>query len=359
MSDNRYYVNLNRGANVRRHAERSSQSVETVRFSLWLVSLRTPRCSTWLVSLLLDKITRRSDGICLYGIAPPKAATASERLAEIAAMQTARIKALQPDGLIVYDLQDESERNRSPRPFPFLPTIDPDEYADRWLANLDVPKIVYRSVGRFSPESLGRWAAAPMRGPRFTVLVGASTSRGAERPAFRLDDAYAVLQAHAHDVVLGGIAIAERHGVKGDEHARLIAKAERGCRFFVTQAVYDVTSTKSLLSDYHYALRARDEKPVPIILTFSPCGSQKTLALLRWLGVSIPRWLENELVHHGDILGRSVDLCDEMFDEILAFARAKDIPIGINVESVSISRAEIEASTELFTRLQRRLARGV
>lgn len=269
-------------------------------------------------------------------------------------MQTARISALAPDGLIVYDLQDESERTRTPRPFPYLPTVEPDAYADRWLGNLDVPKIVYRSVGRFSPESLGDWAAAPNPGPRFTVLVGAATSRGAERPGFRLDDAYAVLQARARDVVLGGIAIAERHGSKGDEHVRLLAKVERGCRFFVTQAVYDVTSTKSLLSDYYYALRARDEKPVPIILTFSPCGSPKTLSLLRWLGVSVPRWLENELVHHGDILARSVDLCDEICEEIIAFARAKEMPIGINVESVSIARAEIEASVELFTRLRRR-----
>lgn len=269
-------------------------------------------------------------------------------------MQTARIRALAPDGLIVYDLQDESERTRTPRPFPYLPTIDPEEYADRWLANLDLPKIVYRSVGRFSHESLGNWAAAPTRAPRFTVLVGASTSRAAERPGFLLDDAYAVLQARARDVVLGGIAIAERHGVKGDEHVRLLSKVERGCRFFVTQAVYDVTSTKSLLSDYYYALRARDEKPVPIILTFSPCGSPKTLSLLRWLGVSVPRWLENELVHHGDILTRSVDLCDEICEEVIAFARAKEIPIGFNVESVSIARAEIEASVELFRRLRRR-----
>ena len=71
------------------------------------------------MSLLLDKIARRVDGICLYGIAPPKAATTPERLEEIAAMQTARIRALAPDGLIVYDLQDESERTRTPRPFPY------------------------------------------------------------------------------------------------------------------------------------------------------------------------------------------------------------------------------------------------
>ena len=51
-------------------------------------------------------------------------------------------------------------------------------------------------------------------------------------------------------MLLGGIAIAERHAQGGDEHARILAKTAAGCRFFVSQAVYDVTATKSLLSDY-------------------------------------------------------------------------------------------------------------
>ena len=32
--------------------------------------------------------------------------------------------------------------------------------------------------------------------------------------------------------------------------------------------------------------------PLPVILTFSPCGSQKTLAFMKWLGIAFPRWLE-------------------------------------------------------------------
>ena len=35
--------------------------------------------------------------------------------------------------------------------------------------------------------------------------------------------------------------------------------------------------------------------PLPVILTFTPCGSVKTLSFMKWLGVAFPRWLENEL----------------------------------------------------------------
>jgi hypothetical protein len=303
---------------------------------------------------LADLISRRATGACLYGIAPPKQQTPPERLAEVVATQVDRVRALAPDGLVIYDVQDESDRTSAPRPFPFLPTLEPDAYAEEHLAALEIPKIVYRAVGRRSREEFGQWCdqQAAAAQARFSVLVGASSGRGQQTPALRLDDAYDVVKARAPGLFLGGIAIAERHGAKGDEHERMLAKTQRGCRFFITQAVYDPTSTKSLLSDYHYALKERGQPPLPVILTFSPCGSAKTLDFMRWLGISIPRWLENELRHTGDILARSLRLCEEICAEIAAFAQDKGLPIGVNVESVSIRRVEIEASLELFGRLR-------
>jgi len=42
---------------------------------------------------------------------------------------------------------------------------------------------------------------------------------------------------------------------------------------------------------------------------------------------------------------------------VLDFAARKNLPVGVNVESVSIRKAEIEASAELFNRLKARLRR--
>ena len=135
----------------------------------------------------------------------------------------------------------------------------------------------------------------------------------------------------------------------------MLAKMREGCRFFVTQAVYHVSVSKSLISDYALALAAMEREPVPLILTFAPCASEKTLAFMQWLGISFPRWLENELKHAPDPLATSLRLCETIFDEVYAFARSKQVPLGINVESVSIRKAEIEASVELFESLRRRM----
>jgi hypothetical protein len=110
-----------------------------------------------------------------------------------------------------------------------------------------------------------------------------------------------------------------------------------------------------LLSDYHLALNAEEREAVPIILTFSPCASRKTLALMCWLGISFPRWLENELIHAGDPLATSLGLCQRLFEDICDYATQKGLPLGINVESISMRKAEIDASVELFEALSARL----
>src|SRR5580698_5012795 len=276
-------------------------------------------------SSLAEKLSSRMPGICLYGFAPPKQATPSDQLEGIVAQQLARLGSLPVDGLIVYDIQDEAERVSTPRPFPFLPTLNPEVYAQQSLGSLAVPKIVYRCVNRDTPDSFVRWLDRVQATPRIAVFVGAP-SRGA--PAgLSLTDAYELAGRRAPHLLLGGIAIAERHARKLDEHERILAKTERGCRFFVTQAVYDVTSTKSLLSDYALAVGEKSGASLPIILTFSPCGSVKTLAFMKWLGVAFPRWLENELQFARDPLAKSLELCERIFLEVWEFARDKGIPL--------------------------------
>jgi hypothetical protein len=308
-----------------------------------------PTCS------LAERLCSRRSGICLYGFAPPKQATPPEQLEAIVAQQLARLGSLQVDGLVVYDIQDEAERTSTPRPFPFLPTLNPEVYAHEYLGRLAVPKIVYRCVNRDTPEGLVLWlknvnAAAA---PRISVFVGAPTRRS--HVGLPLTDAYALARQYAPRLLLGGIAIAERHVRSLDEHERILTKTEKGCRFFVTQAVYDVTSTKSLLSDYALAVRDNSGVCLPIIITFSPCGSEKTLSFMKWLGVAFPRWLENELRFARDPLTTSLELCERIFAEVWDYARDKGIPLGVNVESVSIRKVEIEASMELLSRLRQQI----
>jgi 5,10-methylenetetrahydrofolate reductase len=304
---------------------------------------------------LFERLCARTAGVCLYGLAPPKQTTPSGQLDEIVTRQLARLQSLSIDGVIVYDIQDEGERISAPRPFPFLPTIDPDTFAHHYLASLKKQKIVYRCVNRDTPDSFIQWLKRQYAAttPRLSVLVGAPSQHSAT--GLSLASAYVLAQEYAPTLLLGGVAIAERHSKFANEHERILGKAEKGCRFFVTQAVYDVTSTKSLLSDYALALREKGGVPLPIILTFSPCGSIKTLSFMKWLGIAFPRWLENELRMSGDPLTTSVALCEKIFAEVWDYSRNKGIPIGVNVESVSNRKAEIDASIDLFQRLRQRM----
>jgi hypothetical protein len=306
-------------------------------------------------SSLFEKLDGGLTGIRLYGIAPPKLASDPERLGEIAAQQVARLRILAPDGLVVYDIQDEPGRSGEIRPFPFLPTVDPEVYAYDALAELAIPKIVYRSVGAHSREVFSSWldTVRPATGRRFSVFVGAPRGRS-RNPGLSLAEAYS-LARDCPNLVLGAIAIAERHVAKEDEHQRMLAKQDHGCRFFITQSVYDAASTRSLLSDYALSLQASGRSPAPVVLTFSPCGSVRTLEFMKWLGISFPRWLENELRHSADTLERSIDLCESIFTDVQDYAREKHLPIGINVESVSIRKSEIDASVELYRRLSARI----
>jgi 5,10-methylenetetrahydrofolate reductase len=307
------------------------------------------------LNTLLEKLDRGLTGICLYGIAPPKLSTDPGRLREIAAQQVARIRELSPDGLVLYDIQDEPGRSGEARPFPFLPTVAPEVYAHNALADLEIPKIIYRCVGAHPRDAFSAWldTVRAARAPHIGVFVGAPRGRS-HSPGLALADAYALARA-VPNLILGGIAIAERHATKEDEHYRMLSKQGAGCRFFITQAVYDSSSTKSLLSDYELTLQARGGSPAPVILTFSPCGSVRTLEFMKWLGISFPRWLENELRHSIDTLERSIALCERVFMDVNDYAREKRLPIGINVESVSIRKAEVDASVELFQRLSSHL----
>lgn len=293
--------------------------------------------------LILSRQTVR-----LYGISPPKAGNAPERNGEIAAGQVERIRALGADGVVLYDIQDEPGRSGTPRPFPFLPALDPLDYARGHLAALEIPKVVYKSVAGLDAASFENWIGNLADGD-LAVFVGASTARMAAG-GFGLRAAQAQAAAHP-GITFGGVAIAERHLEKGTEDERLFAKAEAGCRFFISQTVYDVQASKALIAGYAARFAAAGRTPPPFVFSFAPCGSLKTMEFMRWLGIRFPEWLENELRHSSDILARSVELCAELGEELAAFARAHGVPTGMNVESVSIRREEIDASCELFRKL--------
>jgi hypothetical protein len=300
-------------------------------------------------------IAARSGEFLLFAVTPPRLATSPPEAAEIGRVTLERLRPLAIDGLVLYDIDDESDRNPDERPFPFLPTMDPADYLDRDLAQLEVPAIVYRAVGKYGEDRLRSWLAEQDPSEALTVFVGSSSREKATLTS--LARAYELRDQIQPELLLGGVAIAERHTRQGDEHLRLIAKQAAGCSFFITQIVYDVNAAKNLISDYHHECAVQNLEPVPIVFSFSVCGSLKTLEFLQWLGVTVPRWIENELRHADDTLDASYEQAVATAVDLIVFCRRLGVPFGLNVESVSIRKAEIEASVRLATRLGAELRR--
>jgi hypothetical protein len=289
---------------------------------------------------LRSKLADPSLRVRLYGTTPPRAGTPPEQVQAAAQKLAARLSGLPLDALVVYDIQDETGRNAVPRPFPFSGTLDPRDYARLFTQ----PTIVYKALADVDETAWRSWLEAS-RGVEFLSIVGRPAPG---KYALPLSRAIRLAAAHAAGYTIGGVVIAERHTAERSEAARLLAKGIEGCRYFISQTVYHAPPTERLLADYLRDCRGAGVEPQRIVLTFAPVGREKTLAFLRWLGVHVGPETEREILGAARPLAQSIRICRDNLRRILDGKYAAAIPLGVNVESVSINRDEIDASVELF-----------
>jgi 5,10-methylenetetrahydrofolate reductase len=316
-------------------------------------------------STLLDT----SRFVFLYGTTPPRADATDEQVERAVSRLAERIGGLELDGLIVYDVQDESSRTQEPRPFPYLPTLDSRVYARRLEQITAKPAITYKCVAHSPEQEWEFWLdeTAQEYGIRYLSLVGRASSRAGSRPpessptadtagdttvnGISLARAQEMVTTHPCQFTLGGVVIPERHTPERSESERMIRKAAAGCEFFTSQAVYDPAATIKLCQDYARDCGRLDISPKRIILTFTPCGRPETLRFIKWLGVAVPEEVEQSLLASSTPLDESMKVCIRSLRAVLESGVGQIVPLGINVESVSIRKEEIEGSVELCRKL--------
>lgn len=303
-------------------------------------------------SRLKQKFADPSRGVYFIGTTPPKSSVSMGQVNEIGSKLLERLGQIDYDGVIVYDIQDESSRTDKPRPFPFMTTHDPREYAAVLREKSGRPVITYKSVSQRNRNDFDEWldrAWCP-HGVRDLVLVGSPSSEGEIK--LPLPQAYNALQEHSLNFHLGGVTIAERHASKGNEHLRLLEKTAQGCEYFISQAVYNAQATIDLLSSYARECKERGVEPKRIILTFTPCGSAKTLEFMEWLGISVPVATQHRILDAANPLGESVRICRNNLDQILEACGDLGIPLGLNIESLTNRKEEIDAAIRLYKLLK-------
>ncbi len=295
-----------------------------------------------------EKLRDAGGFVSLYGTTPPRADASEERVARAAERLAERVAGLALDGLVVYDVQDETGRTPTPRPFPFLPTIDPRGYARTLRERTGLTPIAYKCVATMTEAEWTPWLTETRHdyGLEHLSLVGLPTSRGATS-ALALPRATLLATDHPAGFTLGGVTIAERHAPGRSESRRMLNKAIAGCDFFISQAVYDPAPTIRLLTDYADDCAREGLVPRRIVLTFIPCGREKTLEFIRWLGVAIADETARAILDDPAPLERSIATCRAHLRAILDQDYVQALPLGLNVESVSIYKDEIEASIAL------------
>ena len=289
--------------------------------------------------MLKEKLLDPGSAVLLYGTTPPRAGSAPDAVQAAAGKLAARLAPLPIDGVVVYDIQDETGRTDAQRPFAFTGTVDPRGYASL----LGRPTIVYKALGNMDEPAWRAWLAETTPKHPLISVVGRPTS--GVKHALPLSRAIRIAAEHC---TVGGVAIAERHTAERSESARLLAKGIEGCGYFISQTVYHAEASVRLLADYARDCRGAGVAPRRVVLTFTPVGREKTMSFLGWLGVRIPPETARSILGAANPLQKSIDICRDNLRRILEQPCAREIPLGINEESVSINRDEIDASIELM-----------
>ena len=297
---------------------------------------------TWLAKALADP----ARPVFLAGCVPPREGTTEAQTMEIAKKFVDRARCLAADGFVVYDIQDEASRTQEKRPFPFSRTQKPEEFAALFPLLSGKGTVVYKSVGEEDERGFDAWLARAIsvHGCSAFNLVGAASSSAAV--SLKVPDAAAMVLARP-DAAFGCVCIAERHLTKRSEHLNMLRKQEFGALWFISQAVYDADATVQLLQDYGELCRSRGLQPAKVVLSFAPCGRPKTMQFIKWLGIKVPPDVEARIVSKAEeskevAVAESIAICCEALASILERSRDFGVPLGVNVESVSGFREEID-----------------
>jgi len=305
---------------------------------------------------LREAMLDNSRPVFLFGAVPPLEGTTPEKELEIVQKFVARSRTLATDGFLVYDIQEEKGRTADPRPFPYRRCGEPAAFAALLGKVSGKESIVYKCVAELpTHKSYDEWlekACGQNKQESFNLVGGASSSVSYAGPTV-VEAAEKLLKRG--NTAFGGVTIAERHTKKGNEHNLLAQKADAGAEWFISQAIYDANAMAKLLLDYGKLCRETGKRPRRVVLTFAPCGRQKTVTFLKWLGVTIPEEVEQRIMGAEKPVLESVNVLCEMLSHILEKTAGCGVPLGISVESVSIFREEIDAAHDLFARLQAQL----
>jgi len=307
--------------------------------------------------------------------APDNCASTNMKLLHFERIQNI-VKECNPDALIVYDVQDEKCRDGKDRPFKFNKKEQSDIFASFISKKFNKTNIItYRVLPNedTKEEDLNKFIDSTINKPReLKNIVYASGSKGIVGESRLSPYNYALerVKINNTNVIIGGITLPERYKKEGwDEAEILFKKTQEGCKFFVSQVVYNFNYIETLLKNYAYKIKQNKIEPSRIIFTFALFGESKTFEFMSCLGIDIPDDVKTEVAkikEEKDYISYSKSLCLENWEKILKLRNqimkegimnegimneGINLPIGFSADVISGNKAEFENSIKLYNEL--------
>ena len=301
---------------------------------------------------LRDKITKAKRPVVVYEILPPRIVDGT--IESYAEQISTLLSKTHIDAINIPEVH--AEESRGERPIEDRERASPRDFGRLIQDSVGVEAIVNRVTVRGTPNDQREWfrVTSDEFGIDNIILVGGESSQ-IEYPGPGVAESAIMVSEINHEIegeiFCGGIVLPSRKV----ESKRMERKADNGVQFFTTQVLYDSNDICKLLWHYNKSNQERGTEPKRVLLSFAPISTKKNLNFLKWLGVEIPEDTEKFLIQDKELIKeRSIQICMDLLEEILAFVTENKIrvPIGVNVEH--IMTYNFEHSVELLQRISKK-----
>ncbi len=297
-----------------------------------------------------QKVRNKQKVILYEFLPPPKTLGTTETKISIKQFATI-LGSYNVDAINIPEVREETRSGK--RSNPVLLKLEPRVVHAHLSKHASCDVIINRPVVYLPWKKQKRWFLETYNtyGIRNFIFVGGESSKIIYPGLTVSQTAKKLKTTHKNDfpdIFLGGITIPTRK----NEAKRVFAKASSGIEFFTTQVLYEAEKSKKFLKEYDVLCQKNNTLPKTIILSFAPAVTPKDLDLLSWLGVEISAKTVRLITTGWLGIGfRSLDICQNVFEDILTFTIKNHIkvPLGLNVEH--ISRHNFEISLLLLQRL--------
>ena len=290
------------------------------------------------------KLIMHESGLRFFSFTPPKDDISINKLYRLNSRRNNRLKEIEIDGVLIYDVQDENGYGYDSRPFEYKKHLNAFSYADSFCAINTTPQIRFAALDNYSKESLVSDVLQGNNDP--LVLVGSSVN-GKSKNSLSLSDAYSVYNSLGRNQPLGGIAIPERHNLKRNEARVMVTKQKSGVNFFISQCIFNPDLMIKLIQDYKNECESLGIKPVTIIMSFTPVLDVKGLQLLEWLGINVPQAFTKEFISSRQRESFVYSYLKCIIIRLAGIFDYYQVPFGINIESVINKRPEVDFACSL------------